>query len=227
MESGSVVARGENSGENCRVVFAPRPAREKSVAIAVVATVILHLMAFGAMVGGAVINILTEEKDDEIISNAPADKGREVLVELDALELMAMREALEQTSVAPETFDRAAEDASLPELVETEAKSFVETSREQESERAVEGAVLIGERNTEEGSELAPSRGMGRQFRPREEEKLKETREFSPTPISHRERTKVRLVPEIPQRNSQDLLLERPRAQPRQMLRPRLRQSAT
>ena len=161
MESGSVVARGENSGENCSVVFAPRPAREKSVAIAVVAAVILHLMAFGAMVGGAVINILTEEKDDEVVSNAPADKGREVLVELDALELMAMREALEQTSVSPENFDRAAEDASLPELVEPEAKRFVETSREQESERAVEDAVLIGERNTEEGSELAPSRVDG------------------------------------------------------------------
>ena len=161
MESCSVVARGENSGENCAVVFAPRPAREKSVAIAVVAAVILHLMAFGAMVGGAVINILTEEKDEEIISNAPADKGREVLVELDALELIAMREALRQTSVSPEKFDRAAEDASLPELVEAEEKSFVETSREQESDRTVEGAVLIGERNTEEGSELAPSRVNG------------------------------------------------------------------
>ena len=161
MESGSVVARGENSGENCPVVFAPRPAREKSVAIAVVAAVILHLMAFGAMVGGAVINILTEEKVDEVISNAPADRGREVLVELDALELMAMREVLGQTSLPPENFDRAAEDASLPELVEPEAKRFVETSQEQETERAVEGAVLIGERNTEEGSELAPSRVDG------------------------------------------------------------------
>ncbi|MBG70934.1 MAG: hypothetical protein CMN06_12635 [Roseibacillus sp.] len=161
MESGSVVASEENSGETLWVVFAPRPAKEKSVAIAVVAAVILHLMAFGAMVGGAVINILAEQKDIEVVSKAPADNGRDSLVELDALELMAMRDALEQAGAPPEISDRLTDDISLPEPAEVNSKRFAETSPEQEIESTPEGAVLIGERNTEESSELAPSRTDG------------------------------------------------------------------
>ncbi|MBB81804.1 MAG: hypothetical protein CMN02_12625 [Roseibacillus sp.] len=161
MESGSVVASGENSGETSGVVLAPRPAKEKSVAIAVVAAVILHLMAFGAMVGGAVINILAEQKDIEVVSNAPAASGSDALVELDALALMAVRDAPEQVSALPQISDRASEDTSLPELAEADSKRFAETSREQEIESTPEGVVLIGERNTEESSELAPSRVDG------------------------------------------------------------------
>ena len=59
-----------------------------------VAALILHLMAFGAMVGGAVMDILTEEQVDETVSQAPLRKENDVLIELDALKLLSMREAL-------------------------------------------------------------------------------------------------------------------------------------
>lgn len=161
MGSGSVVARGKNSGETKNVVFTPRPARGKSVVVAVVAAMILHLMAFGAMVGGAVLNILTEEQEVEIISDAPVDIVKDVLVELDPLELMAMRESLGQINRSPEDADPVAGVPPLREPVKNDSKRFMETSRGQESETAPEDAVLIGERNTEAASDLTPSQVEG------------------------------------------------------------------
>ncbi|MDG2487593.1 MAG: hypothetical protein P8M65_07785 [Roseibacillus sp.] len=142
-------------------MFAPRPARGKSVVVAVVAAMILHLMAFGAMVGGAVLNILTEEQEVEIISNAPVDIVKNVLVELDALELMAMRESLGQINRSPEDVDQVAEVPPLREPAKNDSKRFMETSRGQESETAPEDAVLIGERNTEAASDLAATQTEG------------------------------------------------------------------
>lgn len=142
-------------------MFAPRPARGKSVVVAVVAAMILHLMAFGAMVGGAVLNILTEEKEVEIISNAPVDIVKNVLVELDALELMAMRESLGQINRSPEDVDQVAEVPPLREPSQNDSKRFMQTSRSQESETAPEDTVLIGERNTEAASDLAATQTEG------------------------------------------------------------------
>ena len=133
-------------------MFAHRPARGKSVAVAVVAALILHLMAFGAMVGGAVMDILTEEQVDQTVSQAPLRKENDVLIELDALKLLSMREALGREPVPPQDPDPVAIPQS--ELVQEDSKRFAETSPEQESEIAPEGAVLIGERDTLAASEL-------------------------------------------------------------------------
>lgn len=140
-------------------MFAHRPARGKSVAVAVVAALILHLMAFGAMVGGAVMDILTEEQMDESVSQAPLRKENDVLIELDALKLLSMRGALGREPVPPQDPDPVAIPPS--ELVQEDSKRFAETSPEQESEIAPEGAVLIGERDTLAASELAAAHVEG------------------------------------------------------------------
>ena len=124
-----------------------------------VAALILHLMAFGAMVGGAVMDILTEEQVDETVSQAPLRKENDVLIELDALKLLSMREALGREPVPPQDPDPVAIPQS--ELVQEDSKRFAETSPEQESEIAPEGAVLIGERDTLAASELAAAHVEG------------------------------------------------------------------
>ena len=124
-----------------------------------VAALILHLMAFGAMVGGAVMDILTEEQMDESVSQAPLRKENDVLIELDALKLLSMREALGREPVPPQDPDPVAIPPS--ELVQEDSKRFAETSPEQESEIAPEGAVLIGERDTLAASELAAAHVEG------------------------------------------------------------------
>ena len=124
-----------------------------------VAALILHLMAFGAMVGGAVMDILTEEQMDESVSQAPLRKENDVLIELDALKLLSMRGALGREPVPPQDPDPVAIPPS--ELVQEDSKRFAETSPEQESEIAPEGAVLIGERDTLAASELAAAHVEG------------------------------------------------------------------
>ena len=64
LECGSVVASRGKGGETGLAVVLVRPARESKFAIAVVAALVLHLVAFGAMVGTTMVDILIAEDID-------------------------------------------------------------------------------------------------------------------------------------------------------------------
>ena len=170
LEGGSVVASREKGGETGPVVVSAGAAREKKVLIAVVSAMTLHFVAFGAMVGSTVVDLLIREEEPreeskELRAPKPGlPAPEEMFVELNAAELLAMREGLGVEE------DRAEPVPESPEELEPEDKGepllpeptgFARTSPEQESQQAPEDAVLIGERNTQAASELAAVREEG------------------------------------------------------------------
>ena len=173
LEGGSVVASRGKGGETAAVVVSAGAASERKVVIAVLAAMMLHFVAFGAMVGTTVMDLLIREEEPrdekkELREPRPGSSGPEdILVELDAAELLAMREDLfgevesaEAAPAEPET-PVEPEPANAEEPLALEPAGFAETSPEQEAEQAPEGAVLIGERNTEAASELAAVKEEG------------------------------------------------------------------
>ncbi|MEC9054016.1 MAG: hypothetical protein VX633_01825, partial [Verrucomicrobiota bacterium] len=156
MERRSVVASTGKGGENGLAVVPVRPARERSVAIAVVIALVLHVMAFGAMVGGTILDILTEEEDP--LADAPLlpERTEDALVELNAAELLAMRESLVAEEKQPEVIEGTLPDPKPIEPLEKSPVNYAKTNQDQESDLPPEGAILIGERNTLEATELPP-----------------------------------------------------------------------
>lgn len=135
-----------------------RPARERSVAIAVVVALVLHVVAFGAMVGGTILDILTEEEDP--LADVPAlpERTEDALVELNAADLLAMRESLVAEEELPEVIEGTLPDPEPIEPLEKAPVNYAKTSQDQESDSPPEGAILIGERNTLEATELPPAK---------------------------------------------------------------------
>ena len=159
MEGGSVVASRGKGGETAHAVILVRPARERSFAIAVVAALALHFVAFGAMVGTTIVDILIAEEEEpeppEVARPVDPDQFEDVVVELDVAALLALRETPGSEEEA-ETGDPVGIDP-----IENNPFGYAKTSPDQESEETPEGAILIGERNTLAAAELAPAKEDG------------------------------------------------------------------
>lgn len=159
LECGSVVASRGKGGETAHAVISVRPARERSFAVAVVAALALHFVAFGAIVGTTMVDILIAEEEEpeppELARPDDPDEFKDVVVELDAAALLALREALE-----PEEVSETGEPVRI-DPIENDPVGYAKTSPDQESEEAPEGAILIGERNTLAAAELAPAKEDG------------------------------------------------------------------
>ena len=157
----------------------------------------LHFVAFGAMVGTTVVDILIGEKEEEQEKPPPPEpqpRDEPVIVELDAEALLAMRDAAIADLLPPETV-AIPEPTLLPVLpepalvdiapIQLQPEGYQKTSEAQESEVAPDNAVLIGERNTiaaseqpggEEGLALPTQEGE----KPRRDERHLFNSEFSP-----------------------------------------------
>ena len=159
MESRSVVASRGKGGETGLAVVPVRPARERSVAIAVVVALVLHVVAFGAMVGGTILDILTEE-EDPLVDAAPLlpERTEDALVELNAAELLAMRESLVTEERQVKAVEGTLPDPEPVEPLERGPVNYAKTNPSQESNTPPEEAVFIGERNTLEAAELPPAK---------------------------------------------------------------------
>jgi len=159
LEGGSVVASRGKGGETAHAVILVRPARERSFAIAVVAALALHFVAFGAMVGTTIVDILIAEEEEpeppEVARPVDPDQFEDVVVELDVAALLALRETPGSEEEA-ETGDPVGIDP-----IENNPFGYAKTSPDQESEETPEGAILIGERNTLAAAELAPAKEDG------------------------------------------------------------------
>ena len=157
---GSVVASRGKGGETGLAVVLVRPARERKFAIAVVAALVLHFVAFGAMVGTTMVDILIAEEEDPNLSDPPRPgEIEDVLVELDAAALLAMRKAMGPEENSAETVEPVRPEpksAESSEPILRDPVGYAKTSPDQESEESPDGAILIGERNTLPATELAP-----------------------------------------------------------------------
>ena len=131
-----------------------RPARERSVAIAVVVALVLHVVAFGAMVGGTILDILTEEEQPATYEPLLPERSEDVLVELNAADLLAMRESLVVEEKQSEVIEGTLPDPKQINPLEKAPVNYAKTNQDQESDLPPEGAILIGERNTLEATEL-------------------------------------------------------------------------
>ena len=168
LEGCSVVASRRKGGETSSAVVSAGTSSEKKAIIAVVAAMMLHFVAFGAMVGTTVVDLLIreeepeEEKKEQLAPRSGLPAPRDMLVELNAADLLAMREELAGQEEFPEPVaESPAEPEDRAEPLPLEPTGFAGTSPEQESEQAPEEAVLIGERNTRAASELAPVKEEG------------------------------------------------------------------
>ncbi|NRB27059.1 MAG: hypothetical protein HRU37_05180 [Roseibacillus sp.] len=159
LERGSVVASGGKGGEPALAVISVSPARERSFAIAVVAALALHFVAFGAMVGTTMVDILIAEEEEPKLPELPRpddpDEFEDAVVELDAAALLALRE-----EPGPEEAAETGEPVRV-DPIENDPIGYAKTSPDQESEETPEGAILIGERNTLAAAELAPVKENG------------------------------------------------------------------
>ncbi len=141
-------------------VISVRPARERSFAIAVVVAVVMHFVAFGAMVGTTMVDILIAEEEKPKLPDLSRpddpDEFEDVVVELDAAALLALREAPGPEEESTETGEPVTAEPTANDPI-----GYAKTSPDQESEETPEGAILIGERDTLAAAELAPVKEDG------------------------------------------------------------------
>ena len=162
LECGSVVASRGKGGETGLAVVLVRPARERKFAIAVVAALVLHFVAFGAMVGSTMVDILIAEEEEPMLPAPPRpDEFEDALVELDAAALLAMRAAVESEESVTEVVEPVRPEPKQSEPILRDPVGYAKTSPDQESEESPDGAILIGERNTLPAAELAPVKEDG------------------------------------------------------------------